>query len=136
RTGGQSAQSLYILAAGAIRKRQAKTIADVRKLFTDKRMFIESDPDFKVAFGAQRFDNQQAKAILYELERAALGTSAALGLKDELTLEHVLPQSPDPGTWTRFTVDERAIYARRLGNMLLLAQPFNCSLGNPEWSDK
>jgi hypothetical protein len=136
RTGGQSAQSLYVSAAAAIRKGQAKTIADVRKLFTDKRMFIESDADFEVAFRAQRFDNQQAKAVLYELERAALGRSAALGLREELTLEHVLSQSPDSGTWTQFTADERALYARRLGNMLLLAQPFNSSLGNLEWSEK
>lgn len=136
RTGGQSAQSLYVSAASAIRKGQAKTIADVRKLFTDKRMFIENDVEFKAAFRAQRFDNLQAKAVLYELERAALGSSAALGLKEELTLEHVLPQSPSPGTWTQFTADERAIYARRLGNMLLLAQPFNSSLGNLEWPDK
>jgi Protein of unknown function DUF262/Protein of unknown function (DUF1524) len=136
RTGGQSAQSLYVSAASAIRKGEAKTIADVRKLFTNKRMFIESDGDFEVAFRAQRFDNQQAKAVLYELERAALGRSAALGLREELTLEHVLPQSPEPGTWTQFTADERALYARRLGNMLLLAQPFNSSLGNLEWPDK
>jgi hypothetical protein len=136
RTGGQSAQSLYVSAASAIRKGEAKTIADVRKLFTDKRMFIESGPDFEVAFRAQRFDNQQAKAVLYELERAELGKSAALGLREELTLEHVLPQSPDTGTWTQFTADERALYARRLGNMLLLAQPFNSSLGNLEWPDK
>jgi hypothetical protein len=99
-------------------------------------MFIESDGDFEVAFRAQRFDNQQAKAVLYELERAALGRSAALGLREELTLEHVLPQSPYAGTWTKFTADERALYARRLGNMLLLAQPFNSSLGNLEWPDK
>lgn len=136
RTGGQSAQSLYVSAANAIRKGEAKAIADVRKLFTDKRMFIENDGDFKVAFRAQRFDNQQARAVLYELERAALGSSAALGLREELTLEHVLPQSPDPGTWAQFTADERALYARRLGNMLLLAQPFNSSLGNLEWPDK
>jgi hypothetical protein len=136
RTGGQSAQVLYVSAASAIRNGEAKTIADVRKLFADKRMFIENDGDFKVAFRAQRFDNQQAKAVLYELERAALGSSAALGLKEELTLEHVLPQSPDPGTWTQFTADERALYGRRLGNMLLLAQPFNSSLGNLEWPDK
>jgi hypothetical protein len=130
RTGGQSAQSLYVSAASAIRKRQAKTISDVRKLFTDKRMFIEDDTEFQTAFRAQRFDNLQAKAVLYELDRAALGSSAALGLKEELTLEHVLPQSPSAGTWTQFTADERAIYARRLGNLLLLAQPFNSSLGN------
>jgi hypothetical protein len=136
RTGGQSAQSLYVSAASAIRNGKAKTIAAVRDLFTAKRMFIENDADFKVAFRGQRFDNQQAKAVLYELERDALGRNAALALKEELTLEHVLPQSPDPATWTHFTEDERAIYARRLGNMLLLAQPFNSSLGNLEWPNK
>jgi Protein of unknown function (DUF1524) len=137
RTGGQSAQSLYVSAANAVRSGAATTTDQVRELFTEKRMFIESDADFKDAFRAQRFDNQQAKAVLYELERAALGTSAALGLRDELTLEHVLPQNPDAGTtWTQFTADERAIYARRLGNVLLLAQPFNSSLGNLEWPDK
>jgi hypothetical protein len=136
RTGGQSAQTVYISAAGAIRERKAKTLTDVRKLFTDKSMFIENNDDFSAAFRAQRFDNQQAKAILYELERAALGTNAALDLKDELTLEHVLPQNPDDGTWIDFTPDERALYARRIGNMLLLAQPFNSSLGNLEWAEK
>lgn len=136
RTGGQSAQSLYVSAASAVRNGDVSTIADVRALFVGKRMFIENDADFNVAFKAQRFDNQQAKAVLYELERAKLGRSAALGLKEELTLEHVLPQRPATGTWAHLTDDERAIYARRLGNMLLLAQPFNSSLGNLEWPEK
>ena len=136
RTGGQSAQSLYVFAAAAIREGKAKTIAHVRKLFTEKRLFIESSPNFRAAFERQRFDNQQAKSILYELERSRLGANAAIGLKDALTLEHVLPQNPKRGTWKAFTADERALYATRLGNYLLLAQPFNSSLGNAEWPKK
>ncbi len=136
RTGGQSAQSLYIAAARAIRDGHAKTANAVRQRFTEKSMFIEGDADFKRAFKAQRFDNVQVKAVLYELERETLGSSAALALKEELTLEHVLPRRPAPGTWAHFSEDERPIYAQRLGNILLLAQPFNSSLGNLEWPDK
>jgi hypothetical protein len=136
RTGGQVAQNVYVAAAAAIRKGEAKSVSAVRDLFVEKNLLIEDDAVFKAAFRTQRFDNVQAKTVLYELERAKLGRSAAIGLKGDLTLEHVLPQRPQPGTWTAFTSDEHGVYMNRLGNYLLLGQPFNSNLGNVEWPEK
>lgn len=136
RVGGQTAQSVYVSAAKAIRDGQATTVNDVRKLFLAKKLFIRTNQSFVDALKQWRVADAQARAILTELERVELGTSAALQLKGGLTLEHVLPKNPKAGTWKQFTTDDRVIYPYRLGNYLLLAQPFNSTLGNLEWPDK
>ena len=136
RVGGQVAQSLYVAAAKQLRDGNATTWQQVQKLFLNKQLFVTTKTAFEREFMSWRFDSQQGRALLLELERAELGTSAAIKLKGDLTLEHVLPQRPTAGTWTTFTGDDRTIYPHRVGNYLLLAQPFNSSLGNLEWPDK
>lgn len=136
RTGGQVAQNLYVATARAFRDGDVKTVSEVRAKFNEKNLFIVNNTLFTDAFERQRFDDVQAKSVLHELERARLGASAAMDLKDDLTLEHVLPKRPAKGTWTHFSPDEREAYRSRLGNLLLLAQPFNSGLGNLEWPDK
>lgn len=58
-----------------------------------------------------------------------------LTLKD-LESEHVLPRNPKAGTWSAYVGDDRTTYPHRVGNYLLLTQPFNSSLGNIEWPEK
>lgn len=136
RVGGQVAQNLYVAAAKAIREAKAISPQHVRKLFVDKQLFVTTNTAFEGEFETWRFDTAQARALLFELERAQLGTNAAIELKGNLTLEHVLPKRPKTGTWKFFTGDDRTIYPHRVGNYLLLAQPFNSSLGNIEWPQK
>jgi hypothetical protein len=136
RVGGQTAQNLYVAAAKAIREGAATDWKQVRKLFLDKQLFVTTKTAFEREFISWRFDSAQGRALLFELERAELGANAAVKLKGDLTLEHVLPRRPKAGTWTAFKGDDRTIYPHRVGNFLLLAQPFNSSLGNVEWPTK
>jgi hypothetical protein len=136
RVGGQSAQNVYVGAAKAIREAKATDWRQVRKLFLAKHLFMTTKTAFEQEFISWRFDSAQGRALLFELERAELGANAAVRLKGDLTLEHVLPQRPKAGTWSDFKGDDRTIYPHRVGNYLLLAQPFNSSLGNVEWPAK
>jgi hypothetical protein len=136
RVGGQVAQSLYVAAAKAVRNGTATSVQQVKGLFLEKQLFVSTNMAFKEEFRTWRFDTRQARALLVELERAELSTDAAIALKGDLTLEHVLPRRPKSGTWKAFTGDDRTIYPHRVGNYLLLAQPFNSSLGNIEWPQK
>lgn len=136
RLGGGTPQKLYIAAAAAIRKDRNATDADIRKLFLAKQLFVTTNSAFEEGFLAWSFDPKQGRVILVELERAELGSNAAVALKGTLTLEHVLPRRPREGTWTNFQGDDRTRYPSRVGNYLLLSQPFNSNLGNIEWPDK
>ena len=128
RVGGQTAQSVYVLGAKAMREGTAKDWKHVRKLFLNKQLFVTTRRAFEREFVTWRFDTAQGRALLVELERAELGTKAAMKLKGDLTLEHVLPRRPRAGTWGAFTGADRTVYPHRVGNFLLLAQPFNSSL--------
>jgi hypothetical protein len=54
----------------------------------------------------------------------------------EINLEHVLPQSYDAAKWPNISADAAALYAYRLGNMVLLTKSENQSLGDGSFSDK
>ena len=55
-----------------------------------------------------------------------------------ITIEHVLPQNPRPGSgWrTLFTEDERLRWTNRLANLVLLNRIKNSAAGNFEFPEK
>ena len=85
-----------------------------------------------------RYVAHRARAILSALEYQKMGAKTALAPRNTLTVEHVLPQSPEQGEWTHFTDQERAVYTYDLENLLLVDGPSgaNDQLGNKEWPDK
>ena len=54
----------------------------------------------------------------------------------QITLEHVLPENPSPGTWTNFDPSDRSAYINRIGNLVLLQATPNSDIGNAEFPDK
>jgi uncharacterized protein with ParB-like and HNH nuclease domain len=60
--------------------------------------------------------------------------------KDMVTIEHILPQSPDHKCWTRrfgsFDDNQLNALTNSLGNLLALSQPKNSSLQNSCYSEK
>jgi Protein of unknown function (DUF1524) len=142
RTGGGEAEKTYISAAKAIREGKIATVAGLKVLFTERNMLLLDDSLFRQAFEDFRFDSQyshnRARAVLYALELHKMSHKAGVVPKPTLTLEHLLPQSPEPGDWSAFSEDERRIYTWNLGNLLLVDGPSkaNDSLGNLEWPEK
>ncbi len=142
RTGGGEAERTYINAAAEIREARIKTVDKLRTYFSTRNMFISDNQLFKEKFLGFQWDratsHTRARAILSALEYQKMGAKTALAPRNTLTVEHVLPQSPEQGEWTHFTDQERAVYTYDLGNLLLVDGPSgaNDQLGNKEWPDK
>jgi len=139
---GGTAEDAYITAATAIRGGTIDTVAKLKAHFIDKDILNEDDALFEDEFRGYPWDSKtnhtKARAVLYALETSQIPNRSALTARQTLTVEHVLPRSPEPGKWTQFSADERDIYTYRLGNLLLIDGPSraNDSLGNKSWSEK
>lgn len=95
-----------------------------------------------------RIAQYKVRAVLEALDGAAQSTkSPLLAIPDNLTIEHVLPQTwqthwPLPASAKVDPVAEQKAIARRevmlntLGNLTLITGPFNSSLKNAAWTAK
>lgn len=53
----------------------------------------------------------------------------------DITLEHILPESPQKG-WEHISAEDKLAHSHRLGNLVLLQATRNSSLGNLPYSEK
>lgn len=79
-----------------------------------------------------------ARYVLLRLEYLLASHAALLNLPDEISVEHILPQTPSKtGQWVKdFTDDQQDTWLHRLGNLMLLSRRKNTSLGNLDFADK
>lgn len=76
--------------------------------------------------------------VLLRLDSALSGAGATYDHKI-ITIEHVLPQNPKPGSlWLQWfpEADEREAWTHRLGNLVLLSKTKNSQAGNYEFDKK
>jgi hypothetical protein len=79
-----------------------------------------------------------AKYVLLRLEYLLASHAAPLNLPDEISVEHILPQTPAKASqWViDFSEEDREVWLHRLGNLMLLSRRKNTSLGNLDFADK
>lgn len=79
-----------------------------------------------------------ARYVLLRLEYLLASHAAPLNLPDDISVEHILPQSPDGASqWVKdFNEEQRETWLHRLGNLMLLSRRKNTSLGNLDFSSK
>ena len=79
-----------------------------------------------------------AKYVLLRLEYLLASHAAPLNLPDEISVEHILPQSPDKASeWVQdFSDEQREQWLHRLGNLMLLSRRKNTSMGNLDFKAK
>ncbi len=79
-----------------------------------------------------------AKYVLLRLEYLLASHAAPLNLPDEISVEHILPQTPSKNSqWNMdFTEEQQEEWRHRLGNLILLSRRKNASLGNLDFADK
>lgn len=129
----------YCDVAAKIRTGSIKTCAVVRNSLAD---VIASDADFKDAFAITHVaKSASARYYLRVLERQQAGQAEPELVpnadEDQLNLEHVLPQNAKADEWTNIASDEDVpTWAKRLGNMVLLAKGSNNRLGNRSFAAK
>lgn len=99
-----------------------------------------SDTNFEAAFANVEFGRtpKAHKLVRYIFEKLdrQLYNSQVDGFSVALTVEHILPESPDAGAWDDIPDDtlERCVY--RLGNLTLLESRLNRDAGSRSYEDK
>ena len=115
---------------------------DAVKVFLTRmnRRFISSD-----GFYSWRdlryflYEYEYSLASKYKLEKLSWALLTKV-VKDKVTVEHILPQSPKKLYWRnnfrQFNDEEKKALASSLGNLLPLSQSINSSLQNDSFDDK
>lgn len=99
-----------------------------------------ADAEFREAFAAksirttQSRNNRIVRYVLCKVEKQLSGMEHDFE-SDALSIEHVLPQSPDQG-WDEFPEHDPEGFVYRLGNMTLLETGKNKRLGNADYTAK
>jgi uncharacterized protein with ParB-like and HNH nuclease domain len=118
----------------------AGVITDAKSLRVAMKPFIPVDHEFETDFSTVSVSNAVSRYLLHVLERSKAGILQpeliANQNPDEVSLEHVLPKNPAPGTWTDFDAETTSLWARKLGNLCLLASDENGAATNDEFPSK
>jgi hypothetical protein len=90
------------------------------------------------AFGEDIYARRFARYVLLRLECLYFNHTSILNLPDELSVEHILPQTPaSTSQWVHaFSESDRNQWLHKLGNLMLLSRRKNTSLGNLDFVDK
>jgi hypothetical protein len=93
---------------------------------------------FKQLDTAAIYGRRFARYIVYKLDMIFGGKSNRLQPAKEITLEHVLPQTPkEDSQWCKdFTLQQREEWTNRLGNLVLISGRKNSGLGRLDFKEK
>jgi len=102
---------------------------------------VPADDAFEGAFAVSSTAKAAtARYYLRGLERHAKGDPEPENVPNddqlEISLEHVLPEEPDPGTWTQFSAEDRKQFTNRIGNLALLKRKANSDHRSDEFLTK
>ena len=120
---------------------RAGSLKDADALSTAIETVIPSDVQFQSAFETAEIGKSKvARYLLRSLELDRKGEKEPEFVVNtdpaEVNLKHVLPQSHDAKRWPNISADTAALFARRLGNMVLLKRSENESLGDGAFAEK
>ena len=112
----------------------AKSPADVLA----SKVFEFDGKQLVVLLDGAIYGRRFAKYVLLRLEYLLASHAAPLNLPDEISVEHILPQTPSATSqWVKdFTEEQRECWLHRLGNLMLLSRRKNTSLGNLDYVEK
>jgi hypothetical protein len=78
-----------------------------------------------------------ARGLLIEIETHLTGTEKTVSSPDEVNVEHIFPQSPNPEWIKAFrAADEEETYCSRLGNLTLIDAKLNKQASNKSYKQK
>src|SRR5262249_6814264 len=100
---------------------------------------VPTNSEFEDEFRNVRVSKEYlARYYLRQLERYSNGSLGGLVVSEstaDITLEHILPETLT-AQWAQFDEDTQAGNVNRIGNLCLLAEDDNASLGNGSFSAK
>lgn len=79
-----------------------------------------------------------AKYIMLKVDKIILGSSTKLNPPETVSIEHILPRNPSPGSeWLKiFNESEREELTDKIGNLMLISRRKNSSLNNYDFKFK
>ena len=116
-------------------------LKDAKELGLAMASIVPADDAFRNNFATvSAAKAATARYYLRGLERQERGDSEPENVPNddqlEITLEHVLPEEPEPGEWNKFSAEERKLLTNRLGNMALLKRSDNSHKRSEEFLSK
>ncbi len=108
--------------------------------FDDPTNRFPTDKVFLKAFQENKLTNQQAKTVLYLIEKSVQSVKDSTVIRpfNEYSVEHVMPKKWR-NNWDNIgdnDADERDEYLLRLGNLTILTASLNSSIRDAEWNVK
>jgi len=134
--GGGTLERHYSLRAKDVWDGKIKT---TKALSDDMLTVLPGDVEFQAAFSVARVSQSHlARFYLRALEIKESGGDPCLVPNedtDAVNLEHVLPENPAK-KWGKVPAELAAAYYKRIGNLALLSNPDNTTIGDNEFDDK
>lgn len=114
-------------------------ITTTKALTDDIISVLPGDVEFEASFSVAKVSqNHLARFYLRALEMKHVGGDPCLVPTEDaevVNLEHVLPENPG-NKWGSIPLDVAKAYYKRIGNLALLSNPINTSIGNDSFADK
>lgn len=113
---------------------EKKDELNVSEISKEMEKFIVSSETFKLGFKNKILNNRGNKKLInYILEKIEKSMGGCI--RDDYTLEHILPENPSQD-WKDIFGEEVKKFAYRLGNYTLLEKKLNNDIGNSNYMEK
>lgn len=92
----------------------------------------------RIVSGNSIYGRKYAKYLLLKLDLAYHGHTTKLESPNTISIEHILPQTPDgKSKWIKeFSESQRELWTDRLGNLILLSRKKNTAQSNLDFEEK
>lgn len=132
--GGGTLERIYAEAAKGVTEGRLKNIDEILQGFT----ILPNDSTFLSSFATATISKQSlARYYLRMLEIGSSIESELVPNQDvaKVNLEHVLPQTP-ADKWPKWSQEDARAYQKRLGNLAIVSQKINSTIGNDGFDKK
>lgn len=111
---------------------------NIDTLFNEKTLWKFDSKKLKEVFESDIYGKRFAKYLLLKLEYFAINKKTQFNNFNIISIEHVLPQTPDPKSqWMKdFTADQHEEYLNKIGNLVLISRKKNSQLSNSDFTIK
>lgn len=117
--------------------KEIETAIDQKSLFTSSVFKVETQELLRVLSGGI-YGRGYGRYVLLKIDLAYHGHTTKFFPPETISIEHILPQTPDAGSlWVSdFTEEDREKWTNRLGNLILLSRRKNTAQSNLEYLQK
>lgn len=117
--------------------REVEATDDPNTLFASPVFKVETQDLLRVLMGGI-YGRRFGRYVLLKIDLAYHGHTTEFSPPETISIEHILPQTPEPGSqWaSNFTEQDREKWTNRLGNLILLSRRKNTAQSNLDYQPK